>query len=115
MTALSITPHMHLIGRAMKVKAIFPDKTEKQLVNVPDWDFNWQITYAFKEPVKLPKGTRLEIEARYDNSSSNPNNPSRPPKDVRYGEQSTDEMCVAFLSYTQDSERLTEKSVSSTR
>jgi hypothetical protein len=52
----------------------------------------------------------LEIEARYDNSASNPLNPNKPPKEVRYGEQSTDEMCVAFLSYTQDSERLTANS-----
>jgi hypothetical protein len=108
-TVLGVTPHMHLVGRAMKVKAIFPDKSEKILVDVPDWDFNWQISYDFKQPVKLSKGTRLEIEARYDNSSSNPNNPNKPPKEVRYGEQSADEMCVAFLRYTQDNERLTQK------
>jgi hypothetical protein len=108
-TLLGVTPHMHLVGRAMKVKAIFPDKSEKMLVDVPDWDFNWQISYEFKQPLKLPKGTRLEIEARYDNSSSNPNNPNKPPKEVRYGEQSADEMCVAFLTYTQDNERLTQK------
>lgn len=108
-TVRGITPHMHLIGRKMKVTAIFPDKTEKVLVNVPDWDFNWQITYNFKAPVRLPKGTEILVEARYDNSANNPNNPNKPPKLVGYGEQSTNEMCVAFLSYTLDSEQLYEK------
>ncbi|MCS6775161.1 MAG: redoxin family protein [Chloroherpetonaceae bacterium] len=105
-TVLSVMPHMHLIGRSMKVRAILPDGSERLLVDVPDWDFNWQMTYVFKQPVRLPRGTRLEVEARYDNSSSNPFNPNTPPKEVRYGEQSTDEMCVAFLNYTQDSQRL---------
>jgi hypothetical protein len=105
-TVLSVTPHMHLLGREMDVKAQLPDGTEKKLVRVKDWDFNWQMIYAFKEPIKLPGGSEVSLRARYDNSSDNPANPTNPPKNVRWGEQTTDEMCVAFLFYTVDSEHL---------
>jgi hypothetical protein len=106
-TVLSVTPHMHVIGRTMKAVAILPDGKEKVLIDVPDWDFNWQLTYTFKEPVKLPQGTRIEVAARYDNSTGNPNNPNRPPREVTWGEQTTDEMLVFFFGYTVDAERLT--------
>jgi len=74
---------------------------------VSDWDFNWQTSYVFKKPLHLPKGTRLDMEAHYDNSSGNPLNPANPPKLVRWGEQTTDEMCLAFVAYTLDKEHLT--------
>lgn len=106
-TLLRIMPHMHLLGRDMKLTAILPDGTAQTLVNVPAWDFNWQFTYAFEEPVKLPRGSRVELVAHYDNSEHNPVNPSRPPRPARWGEQTTDEMCLAFLHYTLDSEHLT--------
>lgn len=106
-TLLDVFPHMHLIGRAMKAKAILPDGQEKLLVDVPDWDFNWQLTYTFKEPLKLPKGTRIAVTARYDNSAGNPNNPNKPPREMKWGEQTTDEMCALLLDYTRDAERLT--------
>lgn len=105
-TILNVTPHMHLLGREMTVTATPPDRPAVQLVRVPDWDFNWQTTYTFKEPLKVPEGTRLELAARYDNSEANPRNPSRPPKTVTWGEQTTDEMCIAFVGYTEDSEHL---------
>jgi hypothetical protein len=107
-TAHAIMPHMHLLGKTAEVTATLPDGTVKKLVNVPRWDFNWQQSYAFKEPIKLPKGTRVELVARYDNSTDNPRNPSNPPRDVRWGEQTTDEMTLAFLLYTADEERLTQ-------
>jgi len=102
----SVMPHMHLLGRSMRVYVEFPDKTEKQLVYVPEWDFNWQITYQFREPIKVPKGSVVRLVAIYDNSEKNPNNPHKPPKEVRWGEQTTDEMCLAFIGYTVDSEQL---------
>jgi mono/diheme cytochrome c family protein len=105
-TLLQIMPHMHLLGREMTVTARLPDGTEKKLVRVPDWDFNWQTTYRFKEPVKLPRGTILHLTARYDNSEGNPRNPSKPPRWVTRGEGTTDEMCIAFLFYTVDSENI---------
>jgi len=105
-TLLQIMPHMHLLGREMTVTARLPDGTEKKLVRVPNWDFNWQTTYRFKEPVKLPRGTVIHMTARYDNSESNPHNPSKPPRWVTWGEQTTDEMCMAFLYYTVDTENI---------
>ena len=106
-TVHQVTPHMHLLGREMAVTAKLPDGSEKRLVRIPDWDFNWQINYAFKEPLPLPQGSRVQMTARYDNSSSNPRNPNRPPRQVGWGEQTTDEMCIAFLFYTMDAEQLT--------
>lgn len=101
-TVLGITPHMHLLGRDMKVTAKLPDGTVKPLVSVPDWDFNWQLTYAYRQPVKLPKGTVVNLVAHYDNSDDNPRNPNHPLRAVGWGEQTTDEMCIAFLGYTVD-------------
>lgn len=104
---LSVMPHMHLLGRSMKIWAKLPDGTEKPLVWIKDWDYNWQATYMLKEPMALPKGTELHVIADYDNSSDNPRNPNRAhPKDVTWGEQTTDEMCVAFYALTRDNEHL---------
>ena len=107
LTAYRVTPHMHLLGKDMKVTATLPDGSLVPLVHVSDWDFNWQTSYVFKNPLHLPKGTRLDMEAHYDNSSGNPLNPANPPKLVRWGEQTTDEMCLAFVAYTLDKEHLT--------
>lgn len=105
-TARAIIPHMHLLGRDIKVTATLPDGVVKPLVWIKNWDFNWQETYAFKEPIELPRGTRIDVAAYYDNSAKNPNNPNHPPKLVRWGEQTTDEMLIAFLAVTIDGEHL---------
>ena len=104
----TIFPHMHLLGREMRATAILPDGTKRTipLINVNDWDFNWQETYAYKEPMALPKGTRIEVEAVYDNSDSNPRQTNHPAKTVYWGEQTTDEMCVFVLGFTVDREKL---------
>jgi peroxiredoxin/mono/diheme cytochrome c family protein len=94
---VAITPHMHLLGREMKVEAYTPDGKTIPLIWVKDWDFKWQDTYHYKTPVRLPRGTRVEVRAYYDNSEKNPNNPSKPPKPVSWGEKTTDEMCLVFL------------------
>ena len=106
-TLRSVMPHMHLLGRDMRVYATLPDGRQLPLVHVPDWDFNWQMGYTFREPVKLPRGSKVTMEARYDNSADNPRNPNSPPKAVRWGEQTTDEMCLAYLNFTVDAESLT--------
>ncbi len=106
-TVYSVTPHMHLLGKEMTVTAEMKDGTKKPLVKIPDWDFNWQTTYALKEPLKVPEGSRIAMTARYDNSPSNPRNPSMPPKSVSWGEATTDEMCIAFVGYTVDDEHIT--------
>jgi hypothetical protein len=106
MTLGAISPHMHQIGREMKVWATLPDGNRLDLLWLKDWDFNWQETYRYKTPIRLPKGTRLEMVAYYDNSETNPRNPHHPPKDLAWGEQTTDEMCIAFLGLTRDAEHL---------
>ncbi|MFO0814494.1 MAG: redoxin family protein [Gemmatales bacterium] len=93
----STTPHMHLLGKDMEVTATLPDGTIMPIIFVNDWDFNWQESYRFKEPLALPKGTRLDLVAHFDNSSNNPRNPHDPPKLVTWGEQTNDEMCIAFF------------------
>ena len=103
---IAITPHMHLLGRSMKLTAIKPNGVKVPLVSVSDWDFNWQSTYFYKNPLALPKGTRITMTATYDNSARNRRNPNSPPKLVTWGEQTTDEMCIAFLHYTLDREHL---------
>jgi mono/diheme cytochrome c family protein/thiol-disulfide isomerase/thioredoxin len=105
-TAYRVTPHMHLLGRDMKLTATLPDGSVLPLVHVANWDFNWQTSYTFSTPLQLPAGTRVDLEAHYDNSSGNPLNPNNPPKLVKWGEQTTDEMCLAFLAYTLNSEHL---------
>lgn len=101
---VGILPHMHLLGRTMSVKAMLPGGTEACLVDVLDWDIRYQRTYRYPTAVALPAGTRLELVATYDNSSENPRNPNDPPREVRLGEQTTDEMCLALLYWTADSE-----------
>ncbi len=80
--------------------ARLPDGTVQHLIWIKDWDFNWQGQYRYVEPVKLPKGTRIDMRYIYDNSAGNPRNPSNPPRRVRFGEQTTDEMALAFLQVT---------------
>jgi mono/diheme cytochrome c family protein len=104
--ALAIVPHMHLLGRQTWATARFPDGREQELIRIPDWDFNWQETYGYAAPVALPKGTTITHTSIYDNSERNLNNPHRPPKDIRWGSQTTDEMHILFVAYTVDREHL---------
>lgn len=90
---IEVTPHMHIIGTEMKVTATRPDGSKVPLVWI-DWDFNWQDQFRYAEPISLPAGTRLDLEAYFDNSADNPNNPSSPPRRVIFGEMTTDEMCI---------------------
>jgi hypothetical protein len=95
-----VAPHMHLLGRKMTVSMQPKDGAERCLISIDDWDFNWQGAYMFKEPIDVPVLTRFSLKAFYDNSSANPNNPNNPPKAVSWGEETTDEMCIAFLGVT---------------
>jgi len=92
--ALAVYPHMHLIGREMKVYAETPDGKQLPMVWVKDWDFNWQGSYIFARPLRIPKGSIIRVEAEYDNSENNPANPNSPPKRVSWGEETADEMCL---------------------
>lgn len=106
--AWAVAPHMHLLGKKMQVEATMPDGTKTCLINIEDWDFNWQGIYAYKEPIAIPPGTRLTATSYFDNSASNPRNPNSPPKAVSWGEETTDEMCIAFLAVTIDAENLSQ-------
>jgi hypothetical protein len=90
--AAGVGAHAHYIGKEMKLTATLPDGSLKTLLWIKDWDFAWQDRYYFKNLVALPKGTRLDTEIRWDNSASNPRNPSNPPARVKWGEESRDEM-----------------------
>jgi hypothetical protein len=94
---VNIAPHAHWLCKEMKVDARLPDGTTKPLIWIKNWDFNWQGEYRYVEPVKIPKGTRIELQYTYDNSAGNPRNPWSPPQRVTYGEQTTDEMALLFL------------------
>jgi hypothetical protein len=98
--AVAIFPHAHYLCKDMKVDAHLPDGSVTPLIWIKDWDFNWQGAYRYAHPVNLPKGTRLEMQYSYDNSAGNPHNPSNPPREVKFGEQTTNEMAFAFVSLT---------------
>jgi peroxiredoxin/mono/diheme cytochrome c family protein len=99
-TVYSVFPHMHLIGKEMTVTMTPPGGKARTLIRLDDWDFNWQETYYFKKPIRVPKGTRFDIEAFYDNSSKNPNNPNRPPQTVKAGLETNNEMLAVLLEAT---------------
>ena len=90
--ALGVYPHAHYLATRMEAWAQLPDGTRRWLLLIPRWDFNWQDEYRYVAPVPLPEGSALTIRYTYDNSAGNPMNPSRPPRRVMYGPQSTDEM-----------------------
>src|SRR5438034_6487408 len=95
---IAIAPHMHVLGREATIEARFPNGDRRQLIRIDDWDFHWQGNYIYRDPITLPAGTILEMTAYYDNSLNNPKNPSNPPVTVRWGERTTDEMCLTFIS-----------------
>jgi hypothetical protein len=95
---LTIFPHMHMLGREMHITAHHPDGTVQTLLDIDDWDYNWQDLYQYAAPIRLPAGTVVTLDARYDNSTDNPQNPRNPPARVKWGEEAVDEMSLAFLS-----------------
>jgi peroxiredoxin len=99
---VGVVPHMHLLGKSMKVTATLPDKSVKTLIDIKIWNYNWQDEYYYERPFKLPAGTRIEVTAVFDNSADNPSNPSSPPKRVTWGEGTTDEMLFCFFLLSAD-------------
>lgn len=95
-TLLSLFPHMHLRGKAFEYTATFPNGETRTLLKVPQYDFNWQMTYELAEPIRLPAGTQLTATAFYDNSVNNKYNPD-PAKEVFWGDQSWEEMLAGFV------------------
>ncbi|HMV48412.1 MAG TPA: thiol-disulfide isomerase [Blastocatellia bacterium] len=95
----SFMPHTHVRGAAFTYTAVYPDGRSEILLNVPQYDFNWQHTYLPKEPIALPKGTRLDCVAYFDNSPKNKFNPD-PTKAVRWGDQTWEEMMIGWYTFT---------------
>ena len=93
---LSMTPHMHLRGKSFRYVANYPDGNSEVLLDVPEYDFNWQLKYILKEPKRMPRDTVIECIALFDNSEDNISNPD-PSKEVRWGQQSYEEMMIGFV------------------
>lgn len=89
---LSVYPHAHYLGKELQGFATLPGGKKEWLIRIMDWDFNWQDDYRYVEPIRLPKGSVLTMHYTYDNTSDNPQNPSRPPRRVVFGARSVDEM-----------------------
>ncbi len=98
-----ITGHAHYLCKNMSMVATLPSGERKILLEIPDWDINWQDTYYFSKPIFLPRGTVLHARIHYDNSAENPKNPNNPPIRVKWGRESTDEMGSVILSLTKAS------------
>jgi len=96
-TVIGIIPHAHFLARRMHGQAILPGGRKITLIDIREWDFNWQHNYRYRDPFLLPAGTELEMEFSYDNSAANPRNPSSPPQRVAWGPGSTDEMAGLHL------------------
>ena len=88
----AVYPHAHYLAKSMEGRARLPDGTERWLIRIDDWDFDWQDVYRVREPYVLPAGTTLSMRFTYDNSAANPRNPHDPPRRVRAGNRSSDEM-----------------------
>ncbi len=96
-----MSPHMHLRGKDMLYKLIFPDGKEQVILNVPRYDFNWQLGYQLTQPIKVPKGTKLLVYGHYDNSVNNKFNPD-PNRTVYQGNMTWEEMFAPFFAITVD-------------
>jgi hypothetical protein len=97
-TIMGFLPHLHLRGKACRYEVVYGDATRTTLLDIPRYDFNWQLLYRFYEPLPLHAGDRLVFTAWYDNSAGNPANPD-PTKTVRWGPQTFDEMHLGYVEY----------------
>src|SRR5262249_55802390 len=101
---VSLHPHMHYRGKDYEYRAVYPTGEIEILLRVPQYDFNWQLTYFMSRPKLLPRGTRVECTAHFDNSPNNPKNPN-PSVTVTYGEQSWDEMMSGWMEVAFEPEK----------
>jgi hypothetical protein len=104
----SLMPHMHLRGKAFRYEVKYPDGTREVLLDVPNYDFNWQLWYDLAEPKLLPAGTWMYCTAHFDNSADNVYNPD-PTIEVTWGEQTFEEMMFGFYSAINPNEDVTKE------
>ncbi len=95
---MALMPHMHLRGKAFRYDLVMPDGQRRRLLDVPRYDFNWQLEYRLAEPLDVPRGSQIEVTGWFDNSSGNPANPD-PTRTVRWGLQTEDEMLLGHLEF----------------
>ena len=105
-TLWSMLPHTHVRGKRWEYQATYPDGRVETILSVPKYDFNWQTDYVFRQPLKLPKGTKLHGTAWYDNSPANKSNPD-PTKDVYWGDQTWEEMMYTGFTFSIDAQQTT--------
>ncbi|MFT5130763.1 MAG: Flp pilus assembly protein TadD [Rhodothermales bacterium] len=100
--AYGVLPHLHYLGKEVQGFATLPNGRVQWLVDIPQWDFNWQSDYRFSKPIALPAGTVITQRFTYDNSAANPRNPHDPPRRVTYGPETGDEMGEMWLQVVPD-------------
>jgi hypothetical protein len=100
---LGFMPHMHVRGKAFRYEVLLPDGNARTLLEVPRYDFNWQLSYRFADPPLIPAGSKIRATGWYDNTANNPANPD-PNKQVRWGPQTYDEMMIGYVEYYVPSE-----------
>ncbi|MEI6873032.1 MAG: histidine kinase, partial [Verrucomicrobiota bacterium] len=94
----ALMAHMHIRGRAFKYEITAPDGREEVLLDIPHYDFNWQLSYEYKQPKFVPAGSKMRVTAVFDNSVFNKANPD-PEKEVKWGPQTDDEMLIGYVEY----------------
>lgn len=94
---LSLYPHAHFLARDMEIELKRPDGSRQSLMRIPDWDFNWQDEYRLKSPLRIAAGSTVSFRYRFDNSANNPRNPNKPPREIAYGRNASDEMAELLL------------------
>jgi hypothetical protein len=95
---MGFMPHMHIRGAAFKYEAIDESGKSEVLLDIPRYDFNWQLNYSYKTPKLVPRGSTIKVTAVYNNSESNAANPD-PGKRVKWGPQTIDEMMIGYVDY----------------
>jgi Ca2+-binding EF-hand superfamily protein/mono/diheme cytochrome c family protein len=95
---MALMAHMHVRGKAFRFEVAHPDGRQETLLDIPRYDFNWQLRYDYKEPKRIPRGSTVKITAVYDNSPGNRANPD-PTKTVKWGSQTVDEMMIGYFEY----------------
>jgi hypothetical protein len=107
---VSITPHMHYRGKVARYEVVRPNGARETLLQVPRYDFNWQLLYRFSKPVLVEKGSRMIVTFIYDNSPNNPANPD-PEQAIRWGDRSEDEMMTSWIEYLDAAPQVTKAAI----
>jgi hypothetical protein len=103
---ITVAPHMHNLGRQITVEVLDRNGVSRPIIKIDDWDFNWQGFYEPVTPITIPGGSTVQVTSVYDNSVNNIKNPNDPIVEVRWGERTIDEMCLAFIGVILDNEAI---------